>query len=191
MLHTMSRIMGINLSLRLIQPEDAAYLHSLRTDPNYNSYLSSVTGTVEDQRKWIEMYKGREIDGTEYYYIIERNDGMRCGVVRLYKITPEKFTWGSWILDRNKPPKAALESAILSFEAGFNILNIDIADIDVRVGNTRAEAFYRRLGMTEVHRDKQNIYFVYTREQFNIDQQAHMQVLKTEKNDRNQPIVDW
>ncbi|RBI86851.1 N-acetyltransferase, partial [Rhodosalinus halophilus] len=27
-------------------PEDAAYLHGLRTDPRYNAHLSPVTGTV-------------------------------------------------------------------------------------------------------------------------------------------------
>ena len=41
---------GPNLTLRLIKPEDAAYVHGLRTNPLYNSHLSKVTGTVQDQR---------------------------------------------------------------------------------------------------------------------------------------------
>ena len=56
----LSRIDGVQLSLRLVQPDDAPYIHRLRTDPTYNGHLSAVTGTVEDQRSWIEGYKLRE-----------------------------------------------------------------------------------------------------------------------------------
>ena len=37
-----------------------------------------MTGTVEDQRAWIEAYKTREDAGSEYYFVIERKDGVRC-----------------------------------------------------------------------------------------------------------------
>ena len=173
------RIDGIHLSLRLVEPDDAGYLHGLRMNPTYNSHLSAVTGTVEDQRSWIEAYKRREAAGSEYYFVIERKDGMPCGVVRLYDIAGDQFTWGSWILDQNKPRKAALESAILSFGVGFDALGLEMANVDVRVGNSHAEAFYRRLGMTEVRRTEQEIFFVYSREQFAADHLTHMNILQS------------
>ena len=114
-----AQIEGPNLRLRLIEQSDAAYVHGLRTDARYNTHLSEVTGTAEDQRQWIERYKSREAKLEELYYVIERKDGVRCGVVRLYDIQADCFTWGSWILDENKPRKAALESAVLSFGLGF------------------------------------------------------------------------
>jgi RimJ/RimL family protein N-acetyltransferase len=146
------RVEGPNLTLRLIEPDDAAYAYGLRTNPLYNSHLSRVIGTVEDQRQWIEGYKAREAAGQEFYYVIERKDGTRCGLVRLYDLEADSFTWGSWILDENKPHKAALESAVLSFGVGFEVLQRDLARVDVRVDNTHATAFYRRLGMTETYR---------------------------------------
>lgn len=176
----LSRIDGIQLSLRFAQPEDAAYIHGLRTDPTYNVHLSTVTGTVDDQRSWIEAYKTREAAGTEYYFVIERKDGVRCGVVRLYDIMHDQFTWGSWILDHNKPRKAGLESAVLSFGFGFEALGFNVANVDVRVKNTHAEAFYRRLGMTETHRTDQDIYFVYSRAQFDASKDAYISILKQE-----------
>lgn len=176
----LSRIDGIQLSLRLVQPEDAAYIYGLRTDPTYNCHLSAVTGTVEDQRDWIKDYKAREAVGSEYYFVIERKDGVRCGVVRLYDITDDQFTWGSWILDHNKPRKAALESALLSFGVGFNTLELDVANIDVRTKNTHAEAFYRRLGMTETYRTEQDIFFVYSRAQFEASKDIYIFLLKQE-----------
>ncbi|MFN3661811.1 GNAT family N-acetyltransferase [Yoonia sp.] len=65
MAQTLSPIDGIHLSLRLVQPEDAAYIHRLRSDPAYNGHLSPVTGTVADQRNWIEAYKAREMGQDE------------------------------------------------------------------------------------------------------------------------------
>lgn len=173
----LARIAGPNLALRLIQPADAAYVHGLRVDPVYNQHLSAVRGSAEDQRRWIEAYKAREAAGTEFYYIIERLDGTACGTVRLYDITGESFTWGSWILDHNKPRKAALESALLSFGAGFDGLGREQALVDVRLNNTHAEAFYRRLGMIETGRTAQDIFFTYPRSRFEADRAGFMDIL--------------
>lgn len=175
---SIQRVEGPNLTLRLIQPEDAAYVYGLRTNPEYSAYLSEVTGTVDDQRRWIEGYKAREADLREFYYVIERKEGIRCGLVRLYDIEADRFTWGSWILDENKPPKAALESAVLSFGVGFEGLGRDLAQVDVRIDNTHAEAFYRRFGMTETHRTELDIFFVYLRAQFNATKDAYLSILK-------------
>ena len=176
-LSSIARVEGPNLILRLIKPEDAAYVHSLRNNPAYNTHLSKVTGTIDDQRTWIEDYKSREAQGQEFYYVIERKDGTRCGLVRLYDIEATSFIWGSWILDENKTRKAALESAILSFGIGFDALGVQLANVDVRVANEHAAAFYRRLGMVETHRTDQDIFFNYTREQFDTERTHHLKQL--------------
>lgn len=174
------RLDGIRVSLRLVLLDDASYIHGLRTDPTYNSHLSAVTGTVEDQRSWIEDYKAREATGAEYYFVIERKDGQRCGVVRLYDIMENQFTWGSWILDKNKPSKAALESAVLLYRTGFDILGFRKADFEVRHDNERTIAFHQRFGAKETGRDEINLYFEYSREKFAADWQKHLAVLKSE-----------
>lgn len=175
---TLARADGPNLSLRLIQLEDAEYVHALRTDTTYNRYLSEVHGTPEDQLRWIEDYKAREAALRELYYVIERKDGTRCGVVRLYDIESDCFTWGSWILDHNKTPKAALESAMLSFGIGFDGLERSMAHIYVRIGNEKAHSFYVRFGMTEVRRDDQDINFAYPRDRFAADRAAYLDILE-------------
>ena len=172
-----ARVEGPNLTLRLIEPDDAAYVHGLRTNPLYNSHLSKVTGTVDDQRQWIEGYKGREAAGQEFYYVIERKDGTRCGLVRLYDIAAESFTWGSWILDENKTPKAALESAVLIYEIGFARLGCDRAVFDVRTDNSHTTAFHRRFGAVETGADDLNVYFSYARSKFDSDRPSYFQLL--------------
>lgn len=174
----LSRIEGPKLVLRLISPDDAPYVHSLRVNPELNTHLSEVSGTIEDQYTWINSYKIRERAGKELYYIITHHDGIRCGTVRLYDINSDSFTWGSWVLDRNKPSKAALESAVLSFGIGFEKLCTGLANINVRCGNTRAIDFYRRFGMIETHRIAETIFFNYERARFLADKNRYLQIVQ-------------
>ena len=59
----LSQVDGVSLSLRLVQPHDALYIHTLRMDQAYSTHLSAVTGSVEDQVDWITRYKAREAAG--------------------------------------------------------------------------------------------------------------------------------
>lgn len=175
---SIARVQGPNLSLRLVTPADAEYIHALRTNPTYNQHLSPVIGDVEDQRRWIKGYKAREAELRELYYMIECRDGTRCGLVRLYDIGVESFTWGSWILDHNKTRKAALESAVLSFGVGFKNLGIPQAMVDVRKGNIRALEIYRSLGMIELKRDEKDVFLTYLYSRFEADRAGYMAVLE-------------
>ena len=182
-LSLIARVEGPNLILRLIKPDDAAYVHGLRSNPAYNTHLSTVTGTVDDQRTWIEDYKSREAQGQEFYYVIERKDGMRCGLVRLYDFDVESFTWGSWILDESKPRKAALESAVLIYQIGFLGHNFGSAIFEVLNKNSHTLAFHRRFGALETGHDELNTYFKYARARFEKDKMAHFSILESENRD--------
>ena len=163
----LEQIEGRSTRLRLVRPDDASYIHELRTNPAFNAHMSPVPGGVEEQRAWIERYKLREADCAELYYIVEqRRTRQPCGTVRLYDIGADSFTWGSWILDASKPPKAALESAVLSFQVGFDQLRKVVGRVEVRRENARAIAFYRRFGMNETSADTQNLHFECLPEHF-------------------------
>lgn len=176
----LARVEGPNIALRLITPDDAAYVHDLRLNPAYNQHLSEVRGTAEDQRRWITDYKSREAEGREFYYVIERKDGQPCGVVRLYDLDADSFTWGSWILDATKPPKAALESAVLIYQVGFDLLGMKKAIFDVRRDNKTTLAFHRRFGATQTHQTESDIFFTYPRTRFHADRDSYMDILRTE-----------
>ena len=127
----------------------------LQTAPVTGQWRGGGTARLE-----ITACKAREAAGGEAYYIIGRRDsGRSCGAVRLYDIGADSFTWGSWILTGDKPPKAALESAVLSFDVGFARLGKARALIDVRRDNARAIAFYRRFGMIETGADERDLFF--------------------------------
>lgn len=176
-----NKIEGVRLALRLAQPSDASYIYGLRIDPTYNRYLSEVTGTVQDQEDWLRRYKEREARGSEYYFVIERlADAQPCGLVRLYDIEGDQCTWGSWILDHNKTPKAALESAVLSYVFAFEHLNLSKALIDVRLNNDRSLRFQYRLGAVEIRRDDRDIFFEYSRTRFLADKEMHWTAIRAE-----------
>jgi len=177
-LENLARIDGFGLSFRLIQPDDAGFIFGLRTDSSFNRHLSKVQGTVEDQRLWIDRYKDREAAGLELYYIIERLGSDRCGAVRLYNMTGTDFEWGSWILNHDKPPKAALESATLIYHIAFDLLHLKATNFEVRRDNSNTLAFHRRYGAVETRSDAENIYFTYAASQFSADKGGYWALLK-------------
>ncbi len=162
-----TQIIGHAATLRLVTEDDAEYIWGLRMDPRYNTHLSQVSGTAEDQRAWITRYKAREAAGSEYYFVIcRRDDGRRCGTVRIYDIRDGQFTWGSWILDDAKPPKAALDSALLVYRFAFDVLGLERAVYDVRADNAHTLAFHDRFGGQRTGMDAENVYYEIPAELF-------------------------
>ncbi len=153
---------GRTIKLRLIEPNDAAFVFGLRTDPRYNTHLSKVAGTAGDQRVWIEQYKQREAAGGEYYYIIlSIGSDVPIGTVRLYDFHDDRasFSWGSWILNENKTRYAAIESAMLVYEIGFETLGFKSCHFEVRKENERVISFHEKFGAVRTGEDAINYYF--------------------------------
>lgn len=163
---------GQNISFRLATPDDADYIYSLRTNPRYNQHLSKTVGSIADQHRWLIEYKAREHGRKEFYFIITTTNTTNCGTVRIYNVNGDSFTWGSWILEANKPSKAAFETAILIYRFAFGKLGLSRCHFDVRRENDRALNFHRRFGARETHSDTENIYFEYSRAQFEANQNA-------------------
>jgi hypothetical protein len=159
-------------SMRLVTPDDAAYILSLRQDDRKNQHLSATTGTVDQQRAWIIAYRDRETANQERYYIL-LNDDTPCGTLRLYdyKTLPNgdrSFCWGSWIVADGAPSSTALRSALAVYQLAFTPianggLGFDHSHFDVRLGNQRVLAFHQRLGATITHQDDHNAYLTYAR----------------------------
>jgi RimJ/RimL family protein N-acetyltransferase len=148
-----------SIKFRLIAEEDAEFVLSLRLDSRYNSFLSEVGADLEAQKKWISSYKKDEKSGVQYYFIIERLDGIPCGTVRLYDFCGDSFCWGSWILNEDKTQYAALESAFLVYKFGFEELGFKKCHFDVMKGNQQVLSFHEKLGAVKTGEDESNFYF--------------------------------
>lgn len=153
-----------SIRLRLVEESDACFILSLRLDERYNRFLSKGAADVEAQKAWIRKYKQDEASGFQYYFIIERLDGIPCGTVRIYDLQPDSFCWGSWILNEDKTRHAAIESTLLVYEVGFNRLGFSRSHFDVMKANKGVVAFHKRMGAAIVREDDQNYYFEITKQ---------------------------
>jgi RimJ/RimL family protein N-acetyltransferase len=151
-----------SVQMRLVEPADAEFILSLRLDERYNSYISKVDNDVESQRRWIINYKNDEAQKSQFYFIIERLDGTPCGTVRIYDLRAESFCWGSWILNENKTRYAAIESALLVYDYGFNTLGFEKSHFEVLKGNEKVVDFHKKFGAEVVSEDENNFYFEIT-----------------------------
>ncbi|MFZ7318325.1 GNAT family N-acetyltransferase [Comamonas jiangduensis] len=152
------------IQIRFVEESDAEFILKLRLDKKYNQFLSSVNSDVQAQKDWIKKYKNDELKRAQFYFIIERNDGTPCGTVRIYDLQEDSFCWGSWILNENKTRYAALESAFLVYQFGFDELGFVKSHFDVRKGNERVISFHEKMGAIKVGEDELNEYFNITKE---------------------------
>lgn len=154
------------LKFRLVEEDDAPFILELRTDHRYNKYLSTVIPDLDKQKEWLHDYKQREQKGQEYYFIITDKIDQNIGTVRLYDFLKESFCWGSWILNEKKPRLGALESAMLVYKIGFDLLDFQQSHFDVMCENIRVIEFHKKFGAEIVSTDEQNVYFILKKQKF-------------------------
>lgn len=160
---------AITTHLRLVREEDAAFICSLRNDDRLNAYISKSTADIEAQRQWINNYKKKESDKKEFYFIICKNgNDQPIGTVRLYDFreNPKSFCWGSWILNENKTKYAAVESALLVYEAGFTFLDFEQSHFEVMKGNDKVHSFHLKMGAQKISEDEVNEYYIFPKERY-------------------------
>lgn len=147
------------IKLRYVEVSDAEFILSLRLDERYNTFISKVDDNIEAQRNWIESYKIEEGNKNQFYFIIETNDGIPCGTVRIYDLTDNSFCWGSWVLNEHKTRYSAIESALLVYKYGFDILGFEMCHFDVMKENKKVIEFHKKFGAEIVSEDADNFYF--------------------------------
>lgn len=157
------RLESKTIRLRLVEESDAEFILKLRLDERYNKYISEVNPDVDAQRAWIRGYKKEELEGKQFYFVIEKLDGTPCGTVRVYDLREDSFCWGSWILNENKTRFAALESAFLVYKFGFDVLGYRKSHFEVMNGNEKVVSFHEKMGAIRTGKDDVNSYFEITK----------------------------
>lgn len=152
------------IRIRYVEESDAEFILKLRLDERYNQFLSQVNGDLESQKLWIRTYKKDELNGKQFYFIIERLDGTPCGTVRLYDFRDDSFCWGSWILNEDKTRYSAIESALMIYDFGFNTLKFNQSHFEVIKDNIKVVNFHKKFGAKQISEDEDNYYFNITKD---------------------------
>ena len=140
-------IRGKTLVLRNAVVADAAFILSLRTNPEKSRHLSKVSDDLDAQVAWLISYEERN---TEAYFIIEDVHGVPLGTVRIYDAQSDSFCWGSWILLDTAPTSAAIESALMVYAYALESLGFQSAHFQVQKANERVWQFHERFGAKRI-----------------------------------------
>ncbi len=158
-------IQGIHLGLRFVEQEDAEFILDLRMKKG--KYLSATSNDVYKQKIWIEEYKKREKENSEFYFIIfDKLKEERVGVVRLYNFIDDSFEWGSWIIKEGASQYSALESALLIYEYAFFQKKFNQSHFEVRKENLKVISFHEKFGAKKIKESEIDNYYIYSLENY-------------------------
>jgi Acetyltransferase (GNAT) domain len=155
-----------NIKLRLVSTDDAYFILQLRLNEKLKQYISHVNNDIEEQIQWIVNYKKRESRNSEFYFLITSYDDEAFGTVRLYDFIGDSFCWGSWVIGRNAPISAGIESALSIYEIAFYTLGFKQSHFNVRKDNTSVVKFHRNFGAEIVSEDNMNCHFNFKKEAY-------------------------
>lgn len=138
-------IHGTNVNLRGITAADTDYVVALRNDPELNLFISRVTR--EEHEQWLERHLADEND---YYFIIEKKDGTRVGLIALYEIDEAGRTgmYGRFVLEKRHRPLHAAEALFMLLDFGFNRLGLKTIYGEMQGDNRNAISFARSFGFS-------------------------------------------
>lgn len=159
------RIHGRKINLRTAEPDDAAFIIRLRTDPLLSRYIKSINPDVEKQRQWIVAKQQQEND---YHLIIESQAREPYGVIAIYDINYNlgTFDWGRWVIDRNAPAYTAIESCLLIYYFAFVKLKLEQSLFEVRKKNKKVVEFHNKYASI-ISEDESFYFYSCNSNQFN------------------------
>lgn len=132
-------------ALRPVAVADAEFILSLRLDPDLSRFLDETPPSVDDQRNWLLEYLRRPGD---YYFVVEETASrVAVGTVAIYALDAEnrRAEWGRWIIRPSHP--AAVESALLIYQVGFENLQLEEVYCRSRTDNRQVVSFHSSCGL--------------------------------------------
>lgn len=167
-------VRGKSIFLREVVVDDAGFIVDLRTNPEKGKHLSATSNDVDQQKSFISSYLESRVD---FYFLICDWNWRRLGTIRIYDIREDSFCWGSWVLSKDAPKIAAIESALLIYDFAFYSLHYSKSHFDVRKENGRVIDFHKRFGASMVGEDDLNYYFQYNKDSYITVRQKYRRYL--------------
>lgn len=156
-----------NIKLRLVEEKDSEFIVKLRTDSLKSRFISKTNSDVQDQKRWIKEYKGREIIGEEYYFVAIDENEVKFATYRIYNKTSKCIEIGSFV---SKPdydnPINVIKVDIILKSFVFTTLDYKELIFEVRKENKTVVNYHKKFNPSLVKEDYLNFYFVLERDSF-------------------------
>ena len=138
---------GPSCRLRPVEMADAQTMIDIRTeDPARSRFINATSPQLADQQAYLEAYFERA--GDCYFMIERKSDSRPLGLVAIYDIGSEGdgwAEWGRWIL--RPGVNAAMESAWLTYKAGFEELGLKLLYCRTVAANEKVVSFHDSFGL--------------------------------------------
>ena len=166
-----------DITIRFVEISDSKFVLDLRTDAKLGQNISYTSPSLDDQIKWIEEYKKREANREEFYFIFEDSFHQPWGTVRLYSLTNNCFTVGSWICREGNKQKIAIKAWLKCVDFGFNELNHNICLFDIRKKNISVLYFAYLFHPKRINENEFDYYFSLDKETYYQNREKVMKIL--------------
>jgi RimJ/RimL family protein N-acetyltransferase len=144
---------GPTLHLRGLRPADAPGILELLGDPEVSRYfLWEPPGDLKAARAYVHGFRHETEMGWAYHFaVVGRAAGQLLGVANLYHIdaTAREAEIGIWLGRAYWGHGAQQEVSRLLLQFGFEQLGLERLLFRVALDNTRAQAAFRKLGVSE------------------------------------------
>lgn len=143
-MHHELALAGHRFGLRPARMEDAAFILSLRSDPELGRWLHPTSPRLEDQKAWMAAYLRRP--GDYYFVIADQRDGALVGTIGIYDVDEARAEaeWGRWLVREGS--LAAVESVLLMYRIAFEQLGLNAVYSRTVAGNLSVVSFHDSLG---------------------------------------------
>jgi len=153
---------------RLVEIRDSSFILSLRTNERLSKFISTTENNLSKQEKWIELYKIREINMQEFYFIFESDKNIPYGLIRIYNIDEHSFEIGSWIFTVNSPEGLSILADLSVRDFAFENFNFDFCRFEVRKMNNAVAAYHKRFMPEKIGEDELSFSFQLSRNKYYI-----------------------
>lgn len=163
------------LTVRLVREEDAAFIVKLRTNKKLSRFIHETDDDVEKQKEWIREYKKREIEGKDYYFIYFSGN-RPVGVNRIYNITDESSTGGSWVCSEDAKMEESLATNFICTEL-CEMYDIPSGPYTVSKGNNHVLKYHLLMGSEIISEDGYEYVLKGNRDKYNKAKSRFVKIL--------------
>lgn len=169
------------LFLRFVTKEDSSFIINLRTDEKLGRYINTTSASIEEQVRWTNSYKLREELGTDYYFLFEKPLGNPVGVCRIYDITSDSFTIGSWLFKKDAPVGSAILADIITREVAFDLFPNSKMLFNVKIDNKNVNRYQMTYKPEILSRNHDSIFYSCPKDNFEKYKQLHLRMFAPKK----------
>jgi|688.fasta_scaffold703466_2 RimJ/RimL family protein N-acetyltransferase len=148
---TTNEIIGKNIKLRCVVPEDNDFIVALRNHEETSNFIPQLDPIAS--LEWISRQRSRS--GDYYFAIFDLKREKTVGFIGLYDFSLDSAEWGRWLVDKN--PLAAVESVFLIHQFGFE-LGLDKIFCRTRALNSKVVSLHTRLPYSRRYTSWENDY---------------------------------